>query len=114
MFVRYASAFVALPGGFGTLDELFEALTLIETDTIRHFPVVLVGSAFWADLTDWVGRRLLAEGTVDARDLRLLHVVDRPDDVARIVAHHHRRRVRAAAARVATARRHSVRAATRR
>jgi uncharacterized protein (TIGR00730 family) len=92
MFVRYASAFVALPGGFGTLDELFEALTLLETDTIRHFPVVLVGSAFWRGLSDWVEHRLVPERTIDTRSVRLLHVLDDPDEVAAVITRHHRRR----------------------
>jgi hypothetical protein len=94
MFVRYASAFVALPGGFGTLDELFEALTLVETRKIRHFPVVLVGSAFWAGLADWVRGRLVPEGTVDLEAVSLLHVLDDPDEVAAVVTRHHRKQVR--------------------
>jgi uncharacterized protein (TIGR00730 family) len=96
MFVRYASAFVVLPGGFGTLDEMFEALTLLETAKIRHFPVVLVGSEFWQGLTDWIDVRLVAEKTIDTRSTRLLQVVDDPEEVAAVVAHHHARRVRAA------------------
>ena len=67
MFVRFASAFVVFPGGFGTLDELFEALVLIQTGKIRHFPVVLVGSAFWGGLLDWVRERLLADGLIGPR-----------------------------------------------
>ena len=81
MFVRYSSAFVVLPGGFGTLDELFEALTLIQTGKIRFFPVILVGSAFWCDLVDWLRDRLLAEGTISADDLGLLRVTDSPEEV---------------------------------
>ncbi|HEX2851058.1 MAG TPA: TIGR00730 family Rossman fold protein, partial [Acidimicrobiales bacterium] len=107
MFVRYASAFVALPGGYGTLDELFEALTLIETDKIRHFPVVLVGSAFWAGLTDWIRGRLVAEGTVVDGAAALVHVVDDPRQVVEVVTRHHRRRVRSARARVAASARAS-------
>ena len=64
MFVKYADGFVILPGGFGTLDELFEALTLIQTGKVRHFPVVLVGSAYWAGLLDWIRDTLLAAGAV--------------------------------------------------
>ncbi len=97
MFVRYASAFVALPGGMGTLDELFEALTLVETDTIRHFPVVLVDSDFWAGLDGWVRGRLLAERTVTRSAISLLHVLDEPDDVVRVIKQHHIKQVRAAA-----------------
>jgi uncharacterized protein (TIGR00730 family) len=99
MFVRYASAFVALPGGFGTLDELFEALTLTETGKIRHFPVVLVGSSFWAGLVDWMRGRLMFEQTIDTRAIALLHVADEPAEVARIITRHHHRQVRYAAAR---------------
>jgi len=99
MFVRYATAFVALPGGFGTLDELFEALTLTETGKIRHFPVVLVGSSFWAGLVDWMRGRLVFEQTIDTRDIALLHVADDPAEVADIVTRHHHRQVRYAATR---------------
>ena len=72
MFVRYASAFVVCPGGFGTLDELFESLTLIQTATIRHFPVILVGEGEWDGLLDWLRARALADGRIDAADLELL------------------------------------------
>ncbi len=84
MFVRYSGAFVVLPGGFGTLDELFEALTLIQTGKIRFFPVVLVGSEFWCDLVDWLRDRLLAEGTISQSDVDLVQVTDSPDDVVAI------------------------------
>lgn len=83
MFVRYANAFVVLPGGFGTMDELFEALVLIQTHKVRHFPVLLVGSAFWAGLVDWVRDALLARGLVSPGDLELFRVTD---DVEEIVA----------------------------
>ena len=87
MFVRYSSAFVVLPGGFGTLDELFESLTLIQTGKIRYFPVILVGTDFWCGLVDWLRDRLLAAGTISAGDLDLLQVTDSPDDaVAACVA----------------------------
>lgn len=78
MFVRYATAFVAHPGGFGTLDEMFEALTLIQTGKIRRFPVVLVGSEHWSGLLEWLGERVEGRGLVHSRDLRDLHVVDDP------------------------------------
>ena len=81
MFVRYASAFVVLPGGFGTLDELFEALTLIQTGKVHHFPIVLVGSAFWGDLTGWMRERLLGDGMISPEDLGLLRVADDPAGV---------------------------------
>ena len=84
MFVRYASAFVVLPGGFGTLDELFEALTLIQTQTIRNFPVVLVGTSFWCGLIDWARDQLLGTGKIGPGDLDLLRIVDDPDEVVAI------------------------------
>jgi uncharacterized protein (TIGR00730 family) len=85
MFVRYATAFVVLPGGFGTLDELFEALVLEQVDKIRDFPIVLVGEAYWGGLVDWIRERLLAEGMIAERDARLLMVTDDPEEVARAV-----------------------------
>jgi hypothetical protein len=99
MFVRYASAFVAFPGGLGTLDELFEALTLIQTGKIRHFPVVLVGSEFWHGLLGWEHDELLETGKLAERDIELLHVVDHPDDVIRIVSEGHERQVELTASR---------------
>jgi len=83
MFVKYAQAFVVLPGGFGTLDELFEALTLVQTRKVTSFPVVLFGSAYWSGLLDWVRGALLAEGKIGAADLALMQV---SDDVAETVA----------------------------
>ena len=85
MFVKYADAFVIMPGGFGTLDELFEALTLIQTGKIRHFPVVLVGTAYWAGLVDWARETLIADGTVSEADLALLTLTDDPEEVCRVV-----------------------------
>ena len=81
MFVKYSDAFVIMPGGFGTLDELFESLTLIQTGTIVHFPVVLVGSSFWRGLLGWEHDELMVAGRVDGDDEGRLHVVDDPDDV---------------------------------
>ncbi|MEA2482679.1 MAG: hypothetical protein QOC55_626 [Thermoleophilaceae bacterium] len=80
-FVRYAVGFVVFPGGFGTLDELFEALTLSQTGKTRHFPVVLVGSDYWSGLIDWMRTRLLGEGKIAAHDLELIKVVDDPHEV---------------------------------
>jgi uncharacterized protein (TIGR00730 family) len=85
MFVRYASAFVIGPGGFGTLDELFEALTLIQTATIRHFPVILVGGGEWDGLVEWLRSTVLADHRIDSDDLAGLRAVSSPDEVVRIV-----------------------------
>jgi uncharacterized protein (TIGR00730 family) len=85
MFVRYATAFVVFPGGFGTLDELFEALTLIQTGKIRHFPVVLVDSGYWQGLLEWMRERLAAEGKITPADLELVRVSDEPAEVVEIV-----------------------------
>ena len=74
MFVKYAQAFVIFPGGFGTLDELFEAVTLVQTGKIDHFPTILFGSAYWSGLLGWLRERVAAEGKVDPRDLERLRV----------------------------------------
>ena len=84
MFVKYSEAFVVFPGGFGTLDELFEALTLIQTGKVKRFPVVLYGSEYWSGLLDWMRERLLAEGMVSAVDLELIQVVDTIEEVCAI------------------------------
>jgi len=81
MFVRYASGFVVFPGGFGTMDELFEALTLTQTGKITEFPVILFGSDYWGGLVDWLRERMLAEGNISPDDLTLFSVVDEPSDV---------------------------------
>jgi uncharacterized protein (TIGR00730 family) len=86
MFVRYACAFVICPGGYGTLDELFEALTLIQTMTIRHFPAILLGEGEWEGLLAWLRARAVSEGRIDAADLSLLRLVREPDEVGEIVA----------------------------
>jgi uncharacterized protein (TIGR00730 family) len=85
MFVKYADAFVILPGGFGTLDELFEALTLIQTGKIKHFPVVLVGSEYWSGLLAWMRDTQLPAGAIAQADLDLLQVTDDPDEACRII-----------------------------
>lgn len=85
MFVKYASSFVIFPGGFGTMDELFEALTLIQTDKIADFSVVLVGSTYWKGLLDWVRDTMIPEGTVSPKDLDLVYLTDDLEEVTRIV-----------------------------
>jgi uncharacterized protein (TIGR00730 family) len=81
MFVRYASGFVVFPGGFGTLDELFESLTLIQTGKVRNFPVILVGTDYWCDLIEWLRDRVLAEGKISPHDMDLVTVTDDPAEV---------------------------------
>jgi uncharacterized protein (TIGR00730 family) len=85
MFVKYADAFVILPGGFGTLDELFEALTLIQTGKVRDFPVVLVGTHYWEGLIAWMREVQLPAGAITAHDIELLKLTDDPDEVVSIV-----------------------------
>ncbi|AWI30802.1 TIGR00730 family Rossman fold protein [Streptomyces tirandamycinicus] len=85
MFVKYAQGFVVMPGGFGTLDELFEALTLVQTGKVTRFPVVLFGSAYWSGLVDWLRGTVVAEGKASARDLLLFHVTDDVDEAVALV-----------------------------
>ena len=85
MFVRYASAFLIFPGGFGTLDELFEALTLIQTQTIRHFPVILVGSSEWDGLLEWIGAEVVAAGRATVEDAALLRREDSPEEICAMI-----------------------------
>jgi uncharacterized protein (TIGR00730 family) len=85
MFVKYSLGFIIFPGGFGTLDELFEALTLIQTRKIRNFPVVLFGSKYWQGLLNWIRDPVMREGKVTEQDLKLLHVTDSPAEVVRII-----------------------------
>jgi uncharacterized protein (TIGR00730 family) len=85
MFVKYAQAFVVLPGGFGTLDELFEAITLVQTKKVTRFPVILMGSAYWAGLLDWVKQTLLGDGKVSESDLELIQITDDVDEAVRII-----------------------------
>jgi len=80
MFVKYSQGFIVMPGGFGTLDELFEAITLIQTNKIGRFPIVLVGSKFWGGLMDWIKNTLLDEGNISEKDLKLFRVVDTADE----------------------------------
>lgn len=85
MFVKYSLGFVIFPGGFGTLDELFEALTLIQTKKIRNFPVVLFGSTFWGGMLGWIRDFAMKEGKVSEQDLKLLHLTDSPAEVVKII-----------------------------
>ena len=92
MFVKAAEGFVVFPGGFGTADELFESLTLIQTGKVLHFPVVLFDSDYWAELLQWVRAELLADGMISPEDLDLLHVTDDPDEaVAQVIDCYERR-----------------------
>jgi len=90
VFIKYSQAFVVLPGGFGTMDELFEALTLVATGKITKFPIVLVGSTYWAGLLDWLKATMLAEGKIGADELALLHVADTPAEVVQIITDAHK------------------------
>jgi len=83
MFVKYAKAFVIFPGGFGTLDELFESLTLIQTHRMHKFPVILYGSQFWNGIVDWIRTKVIEEGNIDKSDLDLFRVVDKPEEVVK-------------------------------
>ena len=97
MFVRYASAFVAFPGGFGTLDELFEVATLRQTQKIRHFPILLVGSGYWRGLLEWLRDAALREGKIVREDVERLQLVDEPAQVLAILEEVEHRRPRKAA-----------------
>ena len=85
MFVKYAIAYVILPGGFGTMDELFEALTLIQTKRIKSFPLILMGSEYWQGLLDWLKKTMLREDKILAGDLDLIQVVDEPEEVVKLI-----------------------------
>ena len=106
MFVRFATAFVIGPGGFGTLDELFEALTLIQTRTIEHFPAILVGDGEWDGLIEWLRDRALADGRIGVEDLASLRIAAGPDEVVEMVTSAHDQQHADGEAR---ARRHSAR-----
>ncbi len=85
MFIKYSVAFIIMPGGFGTMDELFEALTLVQTDKIDHFPIVLYGSQYWSGLVKWMNEQMIPGGTIEAEDLSLFTLADTPAEAARIV-----------------------------
>jgi len=92
MFVKYASAYVVLPGGFGTLDELAEILTLVQTGKTRKIPIILVGSDFWRGLIEWFKNTLVGEATIDATDIDLFEVVDHPREVVDAIFRHYEHR----------------------
>lgn len=85
MFVKYSTAFIVFPGGYGTLDELFEALTLIQTGKVTHFPVILFGREYWCGLVEWLTRTVAAERKINPGDLKLFHVTDDPREATRLV-----------------------------
>src|SRR2546426_2943409 len=95
MFVKYSTAFIAFPGGFGTMDELFEALTLIQTGKVKHFPVILFGKAYWAGLVEWLQDRVAGEGKIATTDLRLFTVTDSPREAVATVRQARERRSKA-------------------
>jgi len=92
MFVRFAVAYVVMPGGFGTLDELLEALTLIQTKKTPQIPLILVGSTFWQGLLEWLRERLVAEGMINREDMDLLQVIDEPQQIVAAIFKHYERR----------------------
>jgi uncharacterized protein (TIGR00730 family) len=85
MFVKYAVAYVIMPGGFGTMDELFEALTLIQTKKIKAFPLILMGSEYWGGLIDWLKNTMVKEGKILPADMDLIQVVDEPEEVVKLI-----------------------------
>lgn len=85
MFVKYAVAYVIMPGGFGTMDELFEALTLIQTKKIKSFPLILMGSEYWRGLIDWLKNTMMQEGKINSADMELIQIVDEPEEVVKLI-----------------------------
>jgi len=90
MFLKYAQAYIIMPGGFGTLDELFETITLIQTKRIRQMPIILMGKEFWKGMMDWIQQRLLKDGLISLEDLDLFHVLDDPNKALEIVTNFYR------------------------
>ncbi|MBI3285170.1 MAG: TIGR00730 family Rossman fold protein [Burkholderiales bacterium] len=84
-FVKYADAYVVFPGGFGTMDEVSEVLTLIQTGKTRRIPVILVGTAFWSGLLEWIDRQMVSQGMVDAKDLNLVQLIDEPEHIVQAI-----------------------------
>lgn len=89
MFVKYASAYIVMPGGFGTLDELAEILTLIQTGKSRHIPVILVKASFWKGMLDWFRESLVGNGMIDGEDMKLISVVEEPEEVVQVIFDHY-------------------------
>lgn len=87
MFIKYAQAYIGMPGGFGTLDEIFEAITLIQTKRIKPFPVILVGTDYWKSLGDWIRNTLLEKKLISPEDMDLVSIVDDPEEVVKIIKH---------------------------
>ncbi|MGE5284586.1 MAG: TIGR00730 family Rossman fold protein [Actinomycetota bacterium] len=94
MFVKYASGYIIMPGGFGTLDEFFESLTLIQTGKIRRFPVVLMGRKYWEGLLRWMEHTLVEEGAISPTDMNLFYLTDRPEDAVEHIVKFHRDSIR--------------------
>ncbi len=92
MFVKFASAYVVMPGGFGTLDELMEALTLVQTGKVRRIPLILVHSPFWAGLVDWIKERLISESMISPEDINLIQVLDEPQQIVDAIFDHYEKR----------------------
>ena len=92
MFVKYSTSFIVFPGGFGTMDELFEALTLIQTGKVKHFPVVLLGKEYWSGLVAWLVDRVAGEGKIDTKDMDLFHVTDHPAEAVGLIVKARERR----------------------
>ena len=92
MFVKFACAYVVVPGGFGTMDELMEALTLVQTGKIRRFPIILMQSSYWRGLMDWIQDRMISEGMIDAADMNLIKLIDEPDKVVAAIFDHYEKR----------------------
>ena len=90
MFIKYSSAFIIFPGGYGTMDELFEALTLIQTHKVIHFPVILYDSEYWSGLLDWIRKTMLVRGMISPQDLDLLRLSDDPEEICKLVTQSHR------------------------
>lgn len=92
MFVKFASAYVVVPGGFGTMDELMEAMTLVQTQKIRRIPIILVQESYWRGLIDWMRDRMISEGMIDAADMDLIKVIDEPKEVVEAIFNHYEKR----------------------